>query len=109
MLLREFQHVIVGDIEKSGVLKRAAMVIVDKVLRENDCMANGGRADLLEQTLDVEEVEISFQGAGTQADSAHHESGQRTMPARHAQPAAGATGAIADDVDVGVNCLVCCV
>ena len=57
----------------------------------------------VEETFDVEAVEVAFERALRQADAADHDGGEGAMPAGDAQPAAGAAGAVADDVDVGVD------
>jgi len=103
VLASKFQDVVVGDIKRAGIFERTALIVVDKVLSEDDRVTDGGGAYLFEQALDVKAVEIAFQAVQGQADAANHDGGEWTMPAGDTEPAAGAAGTVADDVHVGVD------
>jgi len=103
MLAGELEDVIVGDVKGAGVFEGATVIVVDEFLGEDDGVAEGGGADVGEEALDVEAVEVTSETTLGQADAANHEGGERAMPAGDAEPAAGAAGAVADDVDVRVD------
>ena len=103
MLPREPQHKTVGHIKRPHSLDDLAVVAAWLVLRKDDRGVERRCPHEPQQLLGVEPVEITGERTPRQPNTTQHERRAVARDPAGMIPAAGAPGAIADDVDVTID------
>jgi len=103
ILLGQPQHDVVGHVKGSPPFPEDSVLAIDRILREHRHSVQRGPREVFPQSLPVDPVEVALEVGPAQAHRAHQPRCGRTWPAAQAKPAAAARGAVADEMNVGVN------